>query len=109
MLLQLHNRSSDIHAPVNDILLLEEGDIVNCIDIKIYTSCLSQSEGYNLLMYSINVDISSIDLFDLNVGIVCANVTLIFSWISLVLIYLINLWVWYVPKLDSDAHGYHWY
>ena len=19
------------------------------------------------------------------------------------------MWVWYVPKLDSDAHGYHWY
>ena len=37
------------------------------------------------------VDITSIDLFDLIVGIVCANVTLTFSWISLILIYLIKI------------------
>ena len=52
------------------------------------------------------MDIIGIDLFDQNMIMACAKVC---SWISLVLIYLINLWVWYVPKLDSDAHGYHWY
>ena len=35
------------------------------------------------------MNISSIDLFDLNVGMICAKVGLRCSWISLVLIYLI--------------------
>ena len=35
------------------------------------------------------MDITSIDLFDLNVGMICAKVGLRSSWISLVLIYLI--------------------
>ena len=55
------------------------------------------------------MNITDIDLFDQNVGMACANVRLRCALISLALIYLINLWVWYVPKLDSDAHGYHWY
>ena len=55
------------------------------------------------------MDITGIDLFDLNVGMVCVKVRLRCSWISLILIYLILMWVWYVPKLDSDVHGYHWY
>ena len=50
---------------------------------------------------------TGIDLFDQNVGMVCDKVTLRCSLISLALIYLIKLWVWYVPKLDSDADGYH--
>ena len=81
------------------------------------------------------MDITGIDLFDQNMSMVCAKVRLRYSWISPILIYLIKLWVWYVPKLDSDAawislvliylikissmvyakvrlsyaHGYHWF
>ena len=36
---------------------------------------------------------SSIDLFEQNVGVVCPEDSLRCSWISLVLIYLIKLWV----------------
>ena len=46
------------------------------------------------------MDISGIDLFDLNVGMVCDKGTLRCSWISLALIYLIQMWVWHMPKLD---------
>ena len=53
------------------------------------------------------MDITGIDLFDQNVGMACAKVRFKCSWISLVLIYLINMWVWNVPKLDSDDHGNH--
>ena len=55
------------------------------------------------------MDMTGIDLFDQIVGMVCTKVTLRCSWISLVLIYLIQMWVWNMPKLDSDIHGYHWY
>ena len=55
------------------------------------------------------MDITGIDLFDLNVGMICAKVRLRCPWISVVLIYLIKMWVWYVPELDSDIHGYQWY
>ena len=55
------------------------------------------------------MDITDIDLFDLNVGMICTKVGLRSSWISPVLIYLITMWVWHVPELDSDIHGYHWY
>ena len=55
------------------------------------------------------MDITDIDLFDLNVSMICAKVGLRYSWISPVLIYLIKMWVWHVPELDSDVHGYHWY
>ena len=55
------------------------------------------------------MDIIGIDLFNQNISMACAKIRLQCSWISLVLIYLIKLWVWYVPKLDSDAHGYQWY
>ena len=50
------------------------------------------------------MDITDIDLFDQIVGMVCTKVRLRCSWISVVLIYLIKMWVWHVPKLDSDAH-----
>ena len=78
--------------------------------------------------------ITGIDLFDHNVGMVCAKGRLRCSWIalvlinlinigvrhvpnfrlrcsciSLVLIYLITMWVWHVPKLDSDVHAYYLY
>ena len=53
--------------------------------------------------------ITVINLFDHNVGMACAKVRVRCSFISLVLIYLITMWVWHVPKLDLDVHGYHWY
>ena len=53
--------------------------------------------------------ITCIDLFDHNVDMACAKVRLRCSFISLVLIYLITMWVWCVPKLDSDVHAYHCY
>ena len=37
------------------------------------------------------MDITGIDLFDLNVGMICAKVRLRCSWISVVLIYLIKI------------------
>ena len=37
------------------------------------------------------IDITVIDLFDLNVGMICAKVRLRCSWISLILIYLIKI------------------
>ena len=55
------------------------------------------------------MEITGIDLFDQNVGMTCVNVRLRSLLKSLVLIYLIKMWVWHVPKLDSDVHGYHWY
>ena len=55
------------------------------------------------------MDITGIDLFDQNVGMACAEVTVECSWVSRVLIYLIKMWVWHVLKLDTDVHGYHWY
>ena len=48
--------------------------------------------------------ITSIDLLDQNVGMVYANVRLRYSWTSLVLIYLIKMWVWHVPRINSDVH-----
>ena len=50
-----------------------------------------------------------IDLFDQNVGMACAKARQRCSWILLALIYLIKMWVWNVPKLDSDIHETHWY
>ena len=55
------------------------------------------------------MDITGIDLFDQNVGMACTEVRHRCSWLSLVLIYLIKIWVCHVPKLDSDVHGFHWY
>ena len=55
------------------------------------------------------MDINSIDLFDQNVGMACVNVRLRSLLKSLVLIYLIKMWVWHVPKLDSDVHAYYLY
>ena len=37
------------------------------------------------------MNITGVDLFDLNVGMVCAKVRLRCSWISLILIYLIKI------------------
>ena len=47
------------------------------------------------------MDITGIDLFDQNVGMACAEVRHRCSWISLVLIYLIKMWVdlWHVLGL----------
>ena len=55
------------------------------------------------------IDISGIDLFDRNVGMVCAKIRFRCSWKSLVLIELIEMFSWHVLKLDTDVHGYHWY
>ena len=43
------------------------------------------------------------------VGMVCAKVRVRCSCIILLLIYLIIIWVWHVPKLDSDDHAYYLY
>ena len=53
------------------------------------------------------MNITGIDLFDQNVGMACSKVRLRCSCISLLLIYLITMWVWHEPKLDSDVHAYH--
>ena len=55
------------------------------------------------------MEITGIDLFDQNVGMACVNVRLRSLLKSLVLIYLIKMWVWHVPKLDSDVHAYYLY
>ena len=55
------------------------------------------------------MDITGIDLFDQKVGMACTEVRHRCSWISLVLIYLIKMWIWHVLRLDTDVHGYHWY
>ena len=46
------------------------------------------------------MEITGIDLFDLNVGMACANVRFRYLLIPLALIYLIKMWVWHVLKLD---------
>ena len=46
------------------------------------------------------MDITSIDLFDQNVSMGYANVRFRCSWILLVLIYLIKMWVWHVVRLN---------
>ena len=46
------------------------------------------------------MDIAGIDLFDQIVDLVCAKVRLRCSWTSVVLIYMIKMWVWHVPELD---------
>ena len=53
--------------------------------------------------------ITVINLFDHNVGMTCAKVRIRCSYILLVLIYLITMSVWHVPKLDLDVHSYHCY
>ena len=53
--------------------------------------------------------ITGIDLFDQNACKVGKQVRLRYTSISVVLIYLIKMWVWHVLKLDTDVHGYHWY
>ena len=57
----------------------------------------------------IYIDITGIDLFDRIVSMACAKVRLRCSWILLVLIYLNKMWVWQLPELNSDLHGYNWY
>ena len=49
-----------------------------------------------------SMHITGINLFDHIVGMVCAKVRLRCSCISLLLIYLITMWVWHVLKLDSQ-------
>ena len=55
------------------------------------------------------MDITVINLFDHNVGMACPKDRLRCLCILLVFIYLITMWVWHVPKLDSDVHAYHCY
>ena len=55
------------------------------------------------------MDITGIDLFDQNVDLACAEVRHRCSWISVVLIYFIKMWVWHMPMLDTDVPGYYWY
>ena len=55
------------------------------------------------------MDIIGIDLFDQNVGVACLEIKLRCSWILLVLIYLIKMWVCHVLKLDSNVDKYYWY
>ena len=55
------------------------------------------------------MDLIDIGLFDQNMSMACPKVRLRRSWILLILIYLIKLWIRYVPELDSDVHGYQWY
>ena len=55
------------------------------------------------------MNITRIDLFDQNVDFACDEVRHRCSWISLVFIYLITLWIWHVLRLDTDVNGYHWY
>ena len=52
---------------------------------------------------------SGIHLFDQNVGMICAKARRRCLWTSLVLIYLIKMWVWHMPMIDTDILGYHWY
>ena len=69
---------------------------MTCAEVRLRCSWISQAGN-------------DLDLFDQCVGMVCAAVRLRCSLISLVMICLINLWVWYVLKLDLDVHGYDWY
>ena len=55
------------------------------------------------------IHITCIDLFDHNVDMACAKFRLRCSCILLVMIYLITMWVWHVPKLHLDVHSYHCY
>ena len=55
------------------------------------------------------MDITGNDLFDQNVGMVYTEARIRCTWILLILIYLIKMWVWYVSKLHSDIHGYDLY
>ena len=52
------------------------------------------------------MNITGNNLLDQNVGMAYANVRLKCLWISLVLIYLIKMWIWLVLRLDTDVHGY---
>ena len=45
------------------------------------------------------MEITDIDLFDLNVSMACANVRLRCAIISLALIYLIKIGIWHVLKI----------
>ena len=46
------------------------------------------------------MEVTGIDLFDLHVGMACANVRLKCAITSLALIYLITIGIWHVLKLD---------
>ena len=50
------------------------------------------------------MDVTGIDLFDQKVSLTCAEVRHRCSWISLVLIYLIKMWVLHMPMLDTDVY-----
>ena len=46
------------------------------------------------------MEVIGIDLFDLNVGMACADVRLRCTIITLALIYVIKIGIWHVLKLD---------
>ena len=47
------------------------------------------------------MDTTGIDLFDQNICMICAEVRVTCSWLSLVLIYLIKMQVWWANKLSQ--------
>ena len=49
------------------------------------------------------MEITGIDLFNLKVGMACANDRLRCLLVSIILIYLIKMWVWHVSMLDSEV------
>ena len=70
--------------------------VINLFDQNVYMACAK-----------VRLRCTCITCIDLVVGMVCAKVRLGCSFISLLLIYLITMWIWHVPKLDSDAHLYY--
>ena len=55
------------------------------------------------------IHITVINLFDHNVGMALPKLDSDVQCILLLLIHLITMWVWHVPKLDSDVHAYYLY
>ena len=78
---------------------------ITCIDLFDHNVGMACAKSYTQLF----MHITCIDLFDHNVGMACAKVRLRHPCISQVLISLITMWVWHVPKLDSDACSYYLY
>ena len=50
------------------------------------------------------IESTSIDFLDQNMDMACAKVRLRCPCLLLKLIYLIKIWVWYVPKLDLEVN-----
>ena len=86
---------------INSIDLFDQNVGICACEINV-----DQNVGTQTHMF---MHITCIDLFYHNVGMACAKVRFRCPCTSLVLIYLITMWVWCVPKLDLDVHSYHWY